>query len=109
MGRSGSSEDFLCLDWIECADGRQKVDMLDRFPIAEPAVIEAEPGDAVFFNCLALHGSLPSRSRQARRTELRQMHAGSDRVVDGNRHPDERVVPRGWSHCISRTAAGLAS
>ena len=94
---------------IEGADGRQKVDMLDRFPITGAAVIEAEPGDVVFFHYLTLHGSMPNRSRQARKTVLCQMYAGSDRVVNGNRHPDERMVLRGWNHCISRTAAGQAS
>ncbi|MDJ0825398.1 MAG: phytanoyl-CoA dioxygenase family protein [Rhodobacter sp.] len=94
---------------IEGADGRRENAVLDRYPIEEATVIEAEAGDVVFFHYFTLHGSMPNRSERVRKTVLCQLYAGTDRVEDGNRHPDERMVLRGWNHNISRAAAGEAA
>lgn len=94
---------------IEGADGRRQNDVLDQYPIEDATVIEAEPGDVVFFHYFTLHGSMPNRSDAVRKTVLCQLYAGTDHVEDGNRHPDERMVLRGWNHHISRHAAGEAA
>lgn len=94
---------------VDGADGRRANEVLLRYPIEKATVVEAEPGDVVFFHYFTLHGSMPNRSERTRKTVLCQMYAGSDHVEDGNQHPDERLVLRGWNHQISRHAAGQAA
>ncbi len=94
---------------IEGADGRRQNDVIDAHPIEDATVIEAEAGDVVFFHYFTLHGSMPNRSGDTRKTVLCQLYAGTDRIEDGNHHPDERMVLRGWNHTISRAAAGEAA
>lgn len=94
---------------IEGADGRRENEILDRYPIDAATPIEAAAGDVVFFHYFMLHGSMPNRSDAVRKTVLCQLYSGRDRVEPGNRHPDERMVLRGWNHHISRAAAGLAA
>ena len=94
---------------IEGADGRRQNDVLDQYPIEEATIIEAAPGDVIFFHYFTLHGSMPNRSEAVRKTVLCQLYAGTDQVEPGNRHPDERMVLRGWNHNISRDAAGEAA
>ncbi|GAB5446306.1 phytanoyl-CoA dioxygenase family protein [Gymnodinialimonas sp.] len=94
---------------IEGADGRRQNDVLDSYPITEAMPVESKAGDVVFFHYFTLHGSMPNRSEATRKTVLCQLYAGSDRVEDGCKHPDERMVLRGWNHTISRDAAGQAA
>ena len=94
---------------VEGADGRRANDVLDRYPIEDATIVEAQAGDVVFFHYFTLHGSMPNRSDKVRKTVLCQLYAGTDRVEDGNHHPDERMVLRGWNHQISRAAAGEAA
>ncbi len=94
---------------VEGADGRRQNDVLDQYPIEDATVIEAEAGDVVFFHYFTLHGSMPNRSDATRKTVLCQLYAGTDHVEEGNHHPDERMVLRGWNHHISRAAAGEAA
>lgn len=94
---------------IEGADGRRQNDVLDQYPIENANIVEAKAGDVIFFHYFTLHGSMPNRSDQVRKTVLCQLYAGSDRIEDGNTHPDERLVLRGWNHNISRTLAGKAA
>jgi len=91
------------------ADGRGASDVLAEYPIENARVVEAEPGDVVFFHYFTLHGSMPNRSDKTRKTVLCQLYAGTDQVEPGNKHPDERMVLRGWNHRISRGAAGEAA
>ncbi len=93
---------------IEAANGRSANAVLGSYPIERAQVVEAEPGDVVFFHYLTLHGSMPNRSDATRKTVLVQMYGGHDRVEAGNRHPDERMVLSGWNHAMSRKLAGLA-
>lgn len=93
---------------IAGADGRQANATLDRYPIEQARVLEAKAGDVVFFHYLTLHGSMPNRSDRTRKTVLVQMYDGQDRVVEGNTHPDERMVLRGWNHHASRASAAAA-
>ncbi|MCV6594161.1 MAG: phytanoyl-CoA dioxygenase family protein [Silicimonas sp.] len=94
---------------IEGADGRRANEVLERYPIEGATVIEAAPGDVIFFHYFTLHGSMPNRSDEVRKTVLCQLYAGTDRVEDGNAHPDERMVLRGWNHHVSRAQAGAAA
>ena len=94
---------------VEGADGRRANEVLLRYPIEQASVVEAKAGDVVFFHYFTLHGSMPNRSDRTRKTVLCQMYAGTDRVEDGNQHPDERLVLRGWNSHISRQAAGQAA
>ena len=94
---------------IPGADGRRPNSTLARYPIDHARPVEAEPGDVVFFHYLTLHGSMPNRSARTRKTVLCQMYAGTDRVEEGNLHPDERLVLRGWNSHVSRGAAGQAT
>ena len=94
---------------IEGSDGRRQNDVIDQYPIEDATIVEAEAGDVVFFHYFTLHGSMPNRSQRTRKTVLCQLYAGTDQVEDGNHHPDERMVLRGWNHKISRAAAGEAA
>ena len=90
---------------IAGANGRQANEVLERYPIENATVIEADAGDVVLFHYLTLHGSMPNRSTRTRKTVLCQMYNGRDRVEDGNAHPNEGMVLRGWNHQMSRDAA----
>ncbi|WP_425039911.1 phytanoyl-CoA dioxygenase family protein [Primorskyibacter sp. S187A] len=94
---------------VEGANGRAQNDVLDAHPIEEATPIESQPGDVIFFHYFTLHGSMPNRSDQTRKTVLCQLYAGTDHVEEGCAHPDERMVLRGWNHTISRDAAGEAA
>lgn len=83
-------------------------DLLANHPLESAIPLEANPGDVVFFHYFLLHGSMPNRSAQVRKTVLVQMHAGSDRIEDGVRHPNERLVLSGWNHHATRSSAGIA-
>ncbi len=45
-------------------------------------VLEADPGDVVFFHYFTLHGSKQNVSNRIRKTVLTQLYAGDDRVED---------------------------
>jgi ectoine hydroxylase-related dioxygenase (phytanoyl-CoA dioxygenase family) len=90
------------------ADSSGQVDseVLRNYPIENATPLEAEPGDVVFFHYFTLHGSMPNRSKETRKTVLVQMHAGNDRVEEGNSHPNERLVLSGWNSFATRGNAG---
>ncbi|MEQ1932982.1 MAG: phytanoyl-CoA dioxygenase family protein [Fimbriimonadaceae bacterium] len=79
--------------------------LLNEYPIANATVLEAEPGDVLFFHYCLIHGSMPNRSTATRKTVLVQLHSGSDRVEDGCSHPNERLVLSGWNHHANRESA----
>jgi len=85
--------------------GMQASETLDKYPLEEATVLEAEPGDVVYFHYFTLHGSMPNRSSKIRKTVLAQMHAGDDQVEAGNGHPNARLVLRGWNHWAGRAVA----
>ncbi|MEM9476408.1 MAG: phytanoyl-CoA dioxygenase family protein [Pseudomonadota bacterium] len=93
---------------VEGADGRQQNDTLDQYPIENATIVEAKAGDVVFFHYFTLHGSMPNRSDRTRKTVLCQMYNGQDRVEDGNFHPDEGVVLKGWNYHSTREKAAAA-
>jgi ectoine hydroxylase-related dioxygenase (phytanoyl-CoA dioxygenase family) len=86
------------------SNGQQdKETWLKDYPIERATVVEAEAGDVVFFNYLTLHGSMPNRSQQVRKTVLVQMHSGDDKVEDGNQHPNARLALAGWNQHAKRS------
>lgn len=91
---------------IRGTSGTEKSELLARHPIEGGTPLEAQPGDVVFFHYLLLHGSLPNTSAKMRKTVLVQMHAGSDQVEEEDQHPNEKLVLKGWNHCVSRAKAG---
>jgi len=80
--------------------------LLKKYPIENGKIIETEAGDVLFFHYFTLHGSLPNRSTNTRKTVLVQMHNGSDKVEEGNNHPNENIVLNGWNYYASRNIAG---
>lgn len=93
---------------VENSSGQAESSFLQNYPIEKAKPLEAEPGDVVLFHYFTLHGSLPNRSDETRKTVLVQLHAGDDRVEEGNEHPNERLVLSGWSHHASRGSAGAS-
>ena len=85
--------------------GQEACPFLDQYPLEEATVLEAEPGDVVFFHYFTLHGSKHNRSRRLRKTVLVQMLAGDDEIEAGNGHSDSRLTLRGWNSRIDRKRA----
>lgn len=90
----------------EGTSGQGESELLERYPLEGATILEAEPGDVVFFHYFTLHGSRPNTSSQTRKTVLVQLYAGDDRAEEGNGHPDERLALRGWNHHSTRSRAG---
>ena len=88
------------------SSGNVPNEILSKYPLEGATPLEAEPGDVVFFHYFLLHGSMPNRSSQTRKTVLVQLHAGDDRIEDGVGHPNERLVLSGWNHFATRNSAG---
>jgi len=91
---------------IEQSNGRGSSEALKQYPIENATVVEAQAGDVVFFHYCTLHGSMPNRSVRKRKTVLCQMYSGFDMVEDSNKHPNEKLIIKGWNHRISRASAG---
>lgn len=85
--------------------GQEASDFLDRYPLDGAVALEAEPGDVAFFHYFTLHGSKPNYSAKTRKTVLAQLYAGNDAIEAGNRHPNARLVLRGWNHYAGRSVA----
>jgi ectoine hydroxylase-related dioxygenase (phytanoyl-CoA dioxygenase family) len=81
---------------------------LKDYPIEKATVVEAEPGDVLFFHYFTLHGSMPNRSQKLRKTVLVQMHAGTDRIEDDNTHPNARLTLSGWNHYAKRSLGNVS-
>jgi len=90
---------------IEGTSGKVASDLLVRYPIEDATIVEAEAGDVVFFHYFTLHGSMPNRSEEVRKTVLVQMYSGDDRVEEGCGHPDERIALSGWNSAMTRQLA----
>jgi phytanoyl-CoA hydroxylase len=83
--------------------GGTESDTLKNYPIEKATIVEADPGDVLFFHYCTLHGSMPNRSQKIRKTVLVQMHSGEDMVEDVNRHPNARLVLSGWNFHAKRS------
>jgi hypothetical protein len=85
--------------------GQDDSPALDAFSLDDAVAVEAEPGDVLFFHAFTLHGSRPNRSERPRKTVLVQLHAGDDEEETPGRHPNARLVLRGWNHRATRSGA----
>lgn len=90
---------------IEGTSGQTESEMLAKYPLEGATPCEAKPGDVLFFHYFTVHGSLPNRSSKTRKTVLVQLHAGNDAVEEGNLHPNERLVLRGFNQKAKRSSA----
>lgn len=90
---------------VDGTSGQNESDLLANYPLEKALPLEAEPGDVVFFHYFTLHGSMPNRSSETRKTVLVQLYAGNDKIEDGNPHPDEKLVLAGWNQHASRSVA----
>jgi phytanoyl-CoA hydroxylase len=79
--------------------------LLEQYPIEKAMPVEVSAGDVIFFHYCTIHGSMPNRSNRVRKTVLTQMLEGSDRIEEGNMHPDEQLVLRGWNSRMTRDRA----
>lgn len=79
-------------------------EITDKYPIEKATVLEAEPGDVLFFSYFTLHGSMPNRSDKTRKSVLVQMLSGDDHIVEDNRHTNVKLVLRGWNHFATRSS-----
>jgi len=79
----------------------------EKYPLDGATIIEAEPGDVVFFHYFTLHGSKPNVSTKTRKTMLAQFYAGDDQIEPGfNDHgTDQRLTLRGWNFATTRQRA----
>lgn len=93
---------------VDGTSGQAESEVLAQHPLETAVPLEAEPGDVVFFHYFTLHGSMPNRSSETRKTVLVQLYAGHDHVELGNPHPDERLTLAGWNHFATRDTAGHA-
>lgn len=91
------------------SSGQEDSAEMREFPMEAATVVEAEPGDVLFFHYCLVHGSPPNRSKTARKTVLVQMHAGDDRIEEGVAHPYEGLVLSGWNAYATRTSANRKS
>ncbi len=83
-------------------NGQVPSDFLKDYPLENATIIEAAPGDIVFFHYFTLHGSMPNVSDKTRKTVLIQLYAGDDVTEPGIDHPDEKLVLSGWNYHASR-------
>jgi len=83
--------------------GRRRIDVLRQHPLEQATPIEAKAGDVVFFHYFTLHGSLPNRSERTRKTVLVQLMNGRDATEGEVKHPDTKLVLRGWNHRMTRS------
>lgn len=91
---------------VEGTSGQLSHEQLAKYPIEKATIVEAAPGDVLFFHYFTLHGSMPNRSSQVRKTVLAQMHSGTDTIEPrGLAHPYARLVLRGWNHRAKRSDA----
>lgn len=90
---------------IKGTSGMESSSFLEEYPIEKAIPVPAEAGDVVFFHYFTLHGSMPNRSNQLRKTVLAQMHSGDDAIEEGNKHPNARLALQGWNHHAGRGVA----
>jgi ectoine hydroxylase-related dioxygenase (phytanoyl-CoA dioxygenase family) len=90
---------------VKDSHGHVESIMQTQYPIENSTPVEVKAGDVVFFHYFTVHGSLPNRSNKIRKSVLVQLHAGDDEIEEGNRHPNSRLVLRGWNYKMTRDKA----
>ena len=66
---------------------------LKNYLLENATVLEAGPGDVLFFHYCLLHGSNQNVSDKIRKT------------VAGNKHPNAKLTLRGWNYAATRSGA----
>lgn len=94
---------------VDGTNGNSYNETLAQYPIEGATPVPCEAGDVVFFHYFTLHGSMSNRSSEVRKTVLAQLHSGKDAIEDTNRHPNARLVLRGWNHAARRSLANAVS
>lgn len=92
---------------LENSNGQGNVEFLEKYPLEDGTILEANAGDVVFFHYFTLHGSRPNVSSKIRKTVLSQMYSGHDTIVDSNAHCNEKLVLRGWNYHTTRSLAAV--
>lgn len=92
---------------LDQSNGNYESVITREYPIENATPVEVEAGDVVFFHYFTIHGSMPNRSNEVRKTVLVQMHSGDDKVEDGITHPNARTVLQGFNHHATRSSAGM--
>lgn len=100
----GSHKELARTDGMMGRGDNEKI--TEKYPIEDATVLEAEPGDVLFFSYFTLHGSMPNRSNKTRKSVLVQMLAGNDQIEGENRHTNVKLVLRGWNHFATRSSVG---
>jgi phytanoyl-CoA hydroxylase len=92
---------------LNSSSGLGRSETLKDYPLEKATPIDARRGDVLFFHYFTLHGSLPNRSENIRKTVLAQMYSGSDRILENKQvnHVNEQLVLAGWSHHMNRSLA----
>ena len=90
---------------LDQSNGHADSAILAQYPLEGATPIEAEPGDVVFFHYFTIHGSMPNRSDDIRKTVLVQMLSGDDQIEEGITHPNVRLVLKGFNHHVTREIA----
>ena len=85
------------------SNGRTENEFLAKHPLESATACEAAPGDVLFFHYFTVHGSMPNRSSNVRKTVLLQLHRGDDAVEPGISHPNERLVLSGFNYRTTRS------
>jgi len=76
----------------------------EKFPLEGSTVLEAEPGDVVYFDYRTVHGSTSNRTGIPRKAVHVRMFSGNDRKE--NIHDFcENLVLRGWNHHTTSSTA----
>jgi len=88
---------------LQESNGLTDAAILHDYPLEKALVVEAAPGDVLFFHYCTLHGSMPNRSTKTRKTVLVQLHSGNDTVEDGVNHPNARLALSGWNWFAKRS------
>jgi phytanoyl-CoA hydroxylase len=92
---------------LNSSSGLNRSETLKDYPLEKATPISARRGDVLFFSYFTLHGSLPNRSENVRKTVLVQMYSGSDRILENKQvnHINQQLMLSGWNHHMNRSLA----
>ena len=79
----------------------------ERYPLDGSTVLEAEPGDVIFFHYQTVHGSKSNQTDKPRKAVHVRLFSGKDRREDIY-SPCENLVLRGWNHHTNNVTASKA-
>tara|TARA_B100000886_G_scaffold72702_1_gene46608 strand:+ start:7 stop:780 length:774 start_codon:yes stop_codon:yes gene_type:complete len=89
---------------VKGSDGHSYIKDIHGIHDLESAhVVDADPGDVLFFHCCLLHGSKANESENSRKTVLIQLYSGTDKV-EYSTHANVQLALRGWNHNATRSS-----